>query len=43
VYEEMEDLYNNLFAKPHRKISCSKHRNSWEDNVKIGVTNAIVH
>jgi hypothetical protein len=35
----MENLYNNFVAIPHRKRSLGKHRNRWEENVKMGVTN----
>jgi len=39
----MGNLYNNLVAIPHRKRSLGKHRNRWEENVKMGVTNHTVN
>jgi hypothetical protein len=39
----MGNLYINLVAIPHRKRPLGKHRNRWEENVKIGITNHTVN
>jgi hypothetical protein len=39
----MRDLYNTLVAIPHRKRSLVKHRNRWEEYVKMGVTTHTVN
>jgi hypothetical protein len=38
----MGDLDNNSVAIPHKKRSLGKHRNRWEENVQMCVSNHIV-